>query len=137
MSEHERIRDIIMQHIGKNNAISSREIANRIGIDAGSSKVIIRKKIKETMIKYELPIAATNKGYYLMENDLEDLKRYRKSLAKRALDNVERGILVRRFFSKYHNREELELVGEIIEVEEEDEEEDFEDVENNNTNENN
>ena len=126
MSNHEKIKDILMQHIGKDNAIPSREIANQIGIDAGPSKVIIRKKIKESMIKYELPIATTSKGYYLMENNPEDLKRYQKSLTKRALDDVERGVLVGRFFSKYYNREELELVEEIIdeELEEDEEQED-------------
>lgn len=29
------------------------------------------------MIKYELPFGSTNKGYYLRENDDEDLKRYK------------------------------------------------------------
>ena len=74
------------------------------------------------MIKYKIPIATTSKGYYLMENDESDLRRYQKSLNKRALENMERYILVAKFFSKYYNREELELVGEII-VEEDIEEE--------------
>ncbi|KKM80772.1 hypothetical protein LCGC14_1336480 [marine sediment metagenome] len=65
MSIQEKIKDILMQHIGKDNAIPSVEIANQLGIDAGSSKVTIRRKIKKTMIEYELPFASTNKGYYL------------------------------------------------------------------------
>lgn len=108
MSIHEKIKDILTQHLGKENAISSVEIANQLGIDAGSSKVTIRRKIKETMIKHELPFSLTSKGYYLMEDDDEDLKRYQRSLAKRAYEDMERSFLVTKFFNKYYSREELE-----------------------------
>ena len=55
-----------MNHKGKKNAITSREIAKQVGEKWGVSGGSIRQKITETIKKYQLPVAShTTKGYFL------------------------------------------------------------------------
>ena len=124
MSILENIRDILLQHGGQSNVISARDIANQIGINAGVSMVNIRKLIKDAIIRFELPIASNNRGYYLLENNLEDLRRYQRSLKRRAYEIIERNFIVTRNFMRFYNREQPELTGESINI---DELEDFND----------
>ena len=130
MSEHEKIREILLNHRGKINMITAPAIAESIGIEPGPSGVDIRELITETIITYHLPVASSSRGYYLLE-DPEDLKRYQKSLDGRTNKITMRKLLVTQYFNELYNIEELELTREAFV------EEDLEDVENSNTNENN
>jgi len=47
MSEHEQIKDILLEHRGKQNQIPAPEIADRIGVEPGASGRNIRKLIFE------------------------------------------------------------------------------------------
>ena len=67
MSNHEKIKEILLNHKGKINMITAPAIAEQIGIDPGPSGVDIRNLITETIITYHLPIASSNRGYYLLE----------------------------------------------------------------------
>jgi len=127
MSIHEQIRDILLQHIGKRNAIKSREIAKLVGINRGASSVNIRTKITETIGQYMLPIGGnTAVGYYLIENR-DELKEYMQSLQRRINNTIERKNLVTTSFYKYYEDETFELTPEILEnLEREEEEEERE-----------
>ena len=119
----EQIRYILLDHVGKNNMITADAIAEMIGIDPGPSGVIIRGLITDTIMSYRLPVASSNRGYYLLENS-EDLKRYQMSLDGRANKITSRKILVTQFFSEFYNQEELELGREVFDdIDEEDDEE--------------
>ena len=52
MSKHEKIKEILLNHKGKNNMITAPAIAEQIGIDPGPSGVDIRNLITETIITY-------------------------------------------------------------------------------------
>lgn len=67
----QRIKEIIEEHVGENSPISSVEIANEINIDAGPSKVKIRKLILDVLKKYKIPIGANSKGYYIIQTNNE------------------------------------------------------------------
>lgn len=128
MSEHERIKELLLNHRGKRNMITAQTIADTIDVEAGPSGVGIRDLITETIITNHLPVASSSRGYYLLE-DPEDLKRYQRSLEGRVNKITMRKILVTQYFNEYYNREELELTREAFE------EEDLEDIEDeNNTN---
>jgi len=119
----EQIRYILLDHVGKNNMITADAIAEMIGIDPGPSGVRIRELITDTIVSHHLPVASSNRGYYLLENS-EDLKRYQRSLDGRANKITSRKILVTQFFSEFYNQEELELGREVFEdIDEEDDEE--------------
>lgn len=55
MNEIEQIRDILMQHWGKSNAITSREIANFIGIIEDDTHHTTREMILQAARRYNLP----------------------------------------------------------------------------------
>jgi len=110
----EQIRDILLEHKGKRNAIKSKEIAQQINIDRGPSNVKIRKLITETLKSFKLPIAGNpGLGYYLIETS-EELRGYLNSLDSRIKNITDRKTKVALFYSKYYPEEELELTGEIF-----------------------
>ena len=110
----EQIKDILLGHVGKNNMIKAEAIAEMIGIDPGPSGVRIRGLITDTIVSQHLPVASSNRGFYLLENSV-DLKRYQRSLDGRANKITSRKILVTQYFSEFYNQEELELGREIFE----------------------
>lgn len=67
----EQIRDILLSHNGKRSPITSAEIARKIGIIEDDTHVQTRALILECAQKYELPLAASNRGYYLISNQRE------------------------------------------------------------------
>ena len=110
----EQIKGILLDHVGKENMIKAETIAEIIGIEPGPSGVRIRELITDTIISNRLPVASSNRGYYLLE-DSEDLKRYQRSLDGRANKITSRKILVTQYFSEFYNQEELELGREVFE----------------------
>ena len=119
----EQIRYILLDHVGKINMIKAETIAEMIGIEPGPSGVRIRELITDTIVSYHLPVASSNRGYYLLENP-EDLKRYQRSLDGRVNKITSRKILVTQYYSEFYNQEELELGREVFEdIDEEDDEE--------------
>jgi hypothetical protein len=121
MSFHEQIRDILLQHIGKQNQISATVIAEMIGVEPGGSGRNIRKLIFETIKKYNLPFGGSNRGYFLIEGK-EELTEYINSLYSRNHYNMERARIITAAFYRYYNNEELDLTGEIIDEDDDDEE---------------
>ncbi len=67
----EQIKDILIQHYGKKNSITASEIADMIGIVENDTHAQTRALILECAEKYELPVAANNKGYYIISNQQE------------------------------------------------------------------
>lgn len=79
----EKIKDILLSHKGKRNAITSAEIAQRIGVTEDDTHAQTRALILECAEKYKLPLAANNKGYYLISNQKE-FDEYMKNLDSRS-----------------------------------------------------
>lgn len=67
----EQIKNILLLHKGKRNPITSAEIAIEIGIVEDDTHAKTRSLILECAEKYKLPLAAYNKGYYLISNQQE------------------------------------------------------------------
>ena len=67
----EQIKDILILHYGKKNSITASEIADMIGIVEDDTHAQTRALILECAEKYELPVAANNKGYYITSNQQE------------------------------------------------------------------
>ncbi|KKK45614.1 hypothetical protein LCGC14_3165190, partial [marine sediment metagenome] len=108
------IKEILLEHKGKKNAITSREIAKQIGEKWGVSGGNIRPKITETIKQYQLPVAShTNKGYFFINNKKE-FKNYLKTLDSYINAITDRKAFISVFFYRYFKDEKLELIGEII-----------------------
>ena len=115
MSLHEQIKNILLEHKGKKNAITSREIAKIVGEKWGVSGGNIRPKITETIKKYQLPVAShTNKGYFLMANR-EELINYLKTLDSYIYEITNRKAYISVFYYRCYKDEVLELTGETFE----------------------
>lgn len=101
-----QIRDILMQHCGKSNAITSGEIAVIVGINyEDDTHAQTRAMILDAVIRYNLPLAADNTGYYLITNDSEYYD-YMNNLHSRIVEISERKKLITRNYSlwKKQNR---------------------------------
>lgn len=71
MNKLENLRDILEQHCGRRSAISSAKLAYLLGIQEDDTHSGTRELIFECAEKYQLPVAATNRGYYLLQTDEE------------------------------------------------------------------
>ncbi|MFX1295809.1 MAG: hypothetical protein ACFFD2_13275 [Promethearchaeota archaeon] len=117
MTEHEQIRQILLQHRGKENALKSPEIAELIGIDPGPSNVNIRTKITETLRMYSLPIAGNPSiGYFLIQNR-EELLETLDSLQSRMNKINERMLYINAAYYRFYEDQDLILTDEYIDPE--------------------
>lgn len=66
-----QIKDILLQHYGKRNPIASSEIASIIGVVEDDTHAKTRALTFECAEKYGLPLAANNRGYYIISNQQE------------------------------------------------------------------
>lgn len=78
----DRIKDILENHIGERNPVTSAEIAKSIGIKEDDTHAKTRALIYECAKEYGLPVAATNRGYFLIENK-DEYNNYIKNLDDR------------------------------------------------------
>ena len=78
----EQIRDILLEHKGKSNKITSAQMAESLGIKENATYAKTRALILESAEKYSIPLAANNRGYYIITSDSE-YKEYMENLASR------------------------------------------------------
>lgn len=95
----EQIKNILLLHRGKRNPITSAEIARIIGIVEDDTHAQTRALILECAEKYELPLAANNRGYYLISNQ-QEYNEYMANLDSRSAGIEER----KRIITKNYRR---------------------------------
>lgn len=76
------LNSILAMHIGKDNAITSSELADKLGIIEDDTHQRTRQAILQCVEEYHLPLVASRKGYYLIEDE-NDLDAYIKTLDRR------------------------------------------------------
>lgn len=82
------IREILLEHVGKENAIHSGEIAERVGVEDDDTHVRAREYLTE-LVEDGVPLASsTAHGYWIIANQ-DELDNYIGSLERRArnIDN--------------------------------------------------
>ena len=95
------IKEILESHCGKHNQISAGVIGPQIGINEDSTHVKTRGLILQTIKEFDLPIAASSQGYYLIK-DANDLQEYVSSIDGRISEMENRKNLVQSAFGKYY-----------------------------------
>ena len=88
MNKSEAIRDILLQHIGKDNAIYSKEISKNMGFPMEDTQSVSRKAIWDTAIKYKLPLVSYKGGYFIAETD-DEIAEYNSNIQSR-IDGMEK-----------------------------------------------
>ncbi len=93
----EQIRNILLLHQGKRDPITSAEIARIIGIIEDDTHAQTRALILECAETYGLPLAANNKGYYLISNQ-QEYDEYMANLDSRSAGIEERKRIITKNF---------------------------------------
>lgn len=83
----EKIKDILLQHKGKSNAITSKEVSRKMGFPMEDTQVVSRKAIWETAREYGLPLVSCNRGYFIAETD-DEINEYNSNIQSR-IDGME------------------------------------------------
>lgn len=99
-SPREIVKELLLDHKGADNTISSREISERLDKEEVGSFPETRMMIREIMIEDEIPIASSNEGYYVIETE-EELQDYVDQLESRILGMTERKMHVQRAANKW------------------------------------
>ncbi len=99
MSYERQIKDILLNHYGRNNKITSGEIANILGVDEDDTHAGTRALILQSAKKYELPLAADSTGYYLIGDEFE-YNRYMENLDARISGIQERKNIITKNYKK-------------------------------------
>lgn len=89
MDQIDELKAILEQHVGKDNKITSREIQEYFGIQEDASHPKSRRLIKECMMKYHLPLAADNEGYYMVAS-VDEYTDYIDNLQNRSDEIIKR-----------------------------------------------
>jgi len=107
--ERERkVKEILMKHRGKENAIPASQIAHQIGLDEGETYSETRGLVLGAARKYQLPIAATTQnGYYFIETR-EELADYLLTLDGRIHEIETRKRLIMENYIRHHGEIEFE-----------------------------
>lgn len=91
-------RDILLTHKGAANPISAREMAAILGIDENDTFSATRDLIFRVAMQYNLPVAASQSGYYIITNENEYVS-YIKQLNSRINGIEHRKAIVARNWS--------------------------------------
>ena len=78
----EKIKDILMDHRGKKNAIASKRISEAMGFPMEDTQAVSRQAIWSTAEEYGLPLVSCNRGYFIAETD-DEIEEYNKNIQKR------------------------------------------------------
>lgn len=100
--ELKELKGILMEHRGKKNAITSKKIAHKLGIDEDDTHPKTRKLVLECMKEYQLPVGATNRGYFIITSE-EELDEYVDNLNKRIRGDEKRRDAAIKFFWKQND----------------------------------
>ena len=78
----ERIKEILLQHQGKENKVTSKEISLQMGFPMEDTQSVSRKAIWSTAQMFGLPLVSSNQGYYLAKTE-DELNSYNENIEKR------------------------------------------------------
>lgn len=93
--EYERVKELLLEHRGKGNGITSREINDVVGLDNVGSFPQTRECVRAVMFNEDIPVIGGNGGYYIAETE-EELAGALDTLEKRIVRTAERKMALKR-----------------------------------------
>jgi hypothetical protein len=91
----ERVKALLLEHRGKDNPITSREINEEVDVDNIGSFPSTRALIRDLVMEDRIPVAGSSQGYYVIEDE-EELEDYIENLESRVMNITERKFAVQR-----------------------------------------
>ena len=102
----ELLRDMLLAHKGKKNAINTFDIAKRLEIRDRDGHPNTRHFVKKCIEKYHLPVVANQSGYYTISEEVE-LMEYCHNLEARANEILNRKEKIRQYYNENLEEESL------------------------------
>lgn len=78
----EKIKNILMEHRGKENAIAAKRISMAMGFPMEDTQSVSRQAIWDTADEYNLPLLSCSKGFFLAQSD-DELEEFNANYEKR------------------------------------------------------
>lgn len=91
----ERVKDLLLEHQGKDDAITSREINDEVDLDSIGSFPSTRAVVRDIIMEDQIPIAGGSQGYYVIQDE-DELRDYIDQLESRVMQITERKFAVQR-----------------------------------------
>lgn len=85
----EEVKDLLLEHRGADDPITSREINAHVNLDSVGSFPSTRAVVREIVMEDEIPIAGSSNGYYVIETE-DELEGYLENLENRITNIAER-----------------------------------------------
>lgn len=101
-----QVKEIILDHRGRDNQISSREIDEQVDIDSVGSFPNTRAVVRDLILEDQIPIVSGGNGYFVIETE-DELQNYIDSLEGRMLSIADRKYGVRRAAQAWDGEIEL------------------------------
>lgn len=103
--EYETVKELLLEHQGKGNEISSREINAVVELDNVGSFPQTRKCVKDVMFNERIPIIGGGDGYYVAETE-EEVADAVDTLESRIMKTTERKMALQRAAATWDDLEE-------------------------------
>lgn len=105
--QYEQVKRLLLDHRGKGNEISSREINDVVELDSVGSFPQTRKCVRDVMLQEGIPIIGGGNGYYVAETE-EEISDYIDTLDSRITNTAERKMLLERAASDWEDEIETD-----------------------------
>ena len=96
----EAIKELILEHKGADNPITSREINEEFDLDNIGSFPSTRALVRELVLEEGIPIAGSSQGYFVIETE-EELQDYKDNLESRIMNITERRYAIQRAVDRW------------------------------------
>lgn len=93
--QYERVKELLLEHRGKGNEISSRELNEEVGLDSVGSFPRTRECVRDIMLQERIPIIGGGNGYYVAQTEDEIVDAI-ETLDSRITKTAERKMLLER-----------------------------------------
>ena len=97
----EKMRDVLLAHRGKDNAIAAIEISSMLGLPLEATQSTCRKLIHKTANFYHLPLFSSKKGFYIAQTK-EELREYNENIQQRINGMIHNRDVVNANFKKWN-----------------------------------
>lgn len=78
----ERVKNILLLHKGKDNAVTAKAISRSVGFPMEDTQLVCRRIIWATSETYGLPVVSCNNGYFIAETE-DEIKEYNMNIQGR------------------------------------------------------
>lgn len=100
--QYEQVKEMVLNHRGRSNQISSREINEVVELDTVGSFPQTRQCIRDIMFQERIPIIGGGNGYYIAETEQEIADAF-DTLDNRILNTAERKMALRRAANEWED----------------------------------